>query len=144
MGCRTGKVLFRAIIYQKDWDNRANFAKNFVTLQRICNKRTSNKMATTTSNTTDDKTHEAVLSSAEGFTAFSFGGYHIRFRAPYSLERYVNVVSWDDGYLVVMAKYSHNAEPEEEYIDLKPILEGLYIDSAAFLKSIKSVRIAYA
>ena len=108
------------------------------------NKRSSNKMTAATSNTTADNPHEAVLSSAEGFTAFSFGGYHIRFRAPYSLERYVNVVSWDDGYLVVMAKYSHNAEPEEEYIDLKPILDGLYIDSAAFLKPIKSVRIAYA
>ena len=87
---------------------------------------------------------EAVLSSGEGFTAFNFGGYHIRFKAPYSLERYVDVVSWDDGYLVVLAKYSHNTEPEEEYIDLKPILKGLYIDSAAFLKPIKSVRIAYA
>ena len=91
-----------------------------------------------------DKNHEAILSSAGGYTAFSFGGYNIRFRAPYSLERYVDVVSWEDGYLVVMAKYSHNGEPEEEYIDLKPILEDLYIDSAIFLKPIKSVRIAYA
>lgn len=88
--------------------------------------------------------NEAVLSSAGGFTAFSFGGYNIRFRAPYSLERYVEVVRWDDVYLVVLAKYSHNAEPEEEYIDLKPILKGLYIDSDAFLKPIKTVRIAYA
>ena len=87
--------------------------------------------------------HEAILSSAEGFTAFSYGGYNIRFRAPYSLERYVDVVSWDDGYLVVLAKYSHNSEPEEEYIDLKPILDGLYIDSNVFLKPIKSVRVAY-
>lgn len=88
--------------------------------------------------------HEAILSSAEGFTAFRYGGYNIRFRAPYSLERYVDVVSWDDGYLVVLAKYSHNAEPEEEYIDLKPILDGLYIDSEVFLKPIKKVRVAYA
>jgi len=95
-------------------------------------------------NNTSSSNHEALLSSAGGFTAFSFGGYNIRFRAPYSLERYVDVVKWDDGYLVVMAKYSHNTEPEEEYIDLKPILEGLYIDSASFLKPIKSVRIAYA
>ena len=77
---------------------------------------------------------EALLSSEGGFTAFSFGGYNIRFRAPYSLERYVDV----------LAKYSHNAEPEEEYIDLKPILEGLYIDPASFLKPIKNVRVAYA
>ena len=88
--------------------------------------------------------HEAVLSNAGGFTDFSFGGYNIRFRAPYSLERYVDVVRWDDGCLVVLAKYSHNAEPEEEYIDLKPILDGLYIDATTFLKPIKSVRIAYA
>ena len=72
------------------------------------------------------QSHEALLSSADGFTAFSFGGYNIRFRAPYSMERYVDVVKWYDGYLVVLAKYSHNAELEEEYIDLKPILEGLF------------------
>lgn len=90
------------------------------------------------------KKNEAILSSGGGYTAFSYGAYHIRFRAPYSLERYVDVVRWDDGYLVVLAKYSHNAEPEEEYIDLKPILAGLYIDAAAFLKPIKKVRIAYA
>lgn len=84
------------------------------------------------------------MSSGGGFTTFCFGGYNIRFRAPYSLERYVNVVSWDNGYLVVLAKYRHNAEPEEEYIDLGPILRDLYIDSASFLKPIKSVRVAYA
>ena len=88
--------------------------------------------------------NEALLSSAGGFTAFSFGGYNIRFRAPYCLERYMDVVKWDNGYLVVLAKYSHNAEPEEEYIDLKPILEGLYIDPVSFLKPIKSVRVVYA
>ncbi len=87
---------------------------------------------------------EAILSNYEGFTSFSFGEYHIRFRAPYSLERYVDIVQWNNGYLVVLAKYSHNAKPEEEYIDLKPILNGLYIDADTFLKPIKSVRIAYA
>ena len=95
-------------------------------------------------NNIESSENEAVLSNSEGFTAFSFGGYHIRFKAPYSLEHYVDVVKWDDGYLVVLAKYRHNAEPEEEYIDLKPILDGLYIDSADFLKPIKTVRVAYA
>lgn len=89
------------------------------------------------------KNHEAILSNADGFTSFSYGGYNIRFRAPYSLERYVDVVSWDDGYLVVHAKYSQNLELVEEYIDLKPILEDLYINSAAFLKYIKDVRVSY-
>ena len=95
-------------------------------------------------NNIETKENEAILSSSGGFTAFNFGDYHIRFKAPYSLEHYVDVVEWDDGYLVVLAKYSHNAEPEEEYIDLKPILAGLYIDSATFLKPIKTVRVAYA
>ena len=90
------------------------------------------------------KSSEAILSSAGGYTAFSFGGYHIRFKAPYSLERYESVVTWDNGYLVVMAKYRHNPKAEEEYIDLRPILKGLYIDAASFLKPIKSVRVAYA
>lgn len=98
----------------------------------------------TTSKESAGKCQEAILSNAEGFTDFIFGGYHIRFRAPYSLERYVDVVKWDNGYLVVLAKYRHNDEPEEEYIDLKPILDGLYIDSESFLKPIKNVRIAYA
>ena len=88
--------------------------------------------------------HEAVLSSGGGFTTFNFGDYHIRFRAPYSLERYVDVVRWDDGYLIVLAKYSHNEKPEEEYIDLRPILHDLYIDADTFLKPINSIRIAYA
>ncbi len=96
------------------------------------------------SNITIDKKYEATLSSTGGYTAFNFGGYHIRFKAPYSLERYTDVLKWDNGYLVVMAKYRHNAEPEEEYIDLKPILDGLYIDHESFLKPIKSVRIEYA
>ena len=107
-------------------------------------------MVTTSTNIQVSQMHEATLSNANGFTAFSFGGYNIRFKAPYSLERYTDVVKWEDGlkwedgYLVVKAKYRHNTEPEEEYIDLKPILDGLYIDYDSFLKPIKSVRIAYA
>ena len=40
-----------------------------------------------------------------------------------------------------MAKYRHNEKPEEEYIDLVPILDDLYFDSAAFLAPIKEVRV---
>ena len=71
-------------------------------------------MVATSLNISVNKKHEATLSNADGFTAFSFGGYNIRFKAPYSLERYTDVVKWEDGYLVV------------------------------FLKPIKNVRIAYA
>ncbi len=84
---------------------------------------------------------EAVLSSENNFTVFRFDGHIIRFRAPYSLERYTKVKEWDQGYLVVMAKYRHMDKEEEEYIDLVPVLENLYFDPKAFLAPIKKVRL---
>ena len=57
------------------------------------------------------------------------------------LERYTKVVEWDHGYLVVMAKYKHNEKPEEEYIDLVPILKNLYFDADKFLSPIKGVEV---
>ena len=86
---------------------------------------------------------EAVLSSENEYTIFRYDRYIIRFRAPYSLERYTQVKKWDNGYLEVMAKYSHNQRDEEEYIDLIPILEDLYYDAHKFLEPIKKVRIQY-
>lgn len=84
----------------------------------------------------------ATLGKDDIFSIFSFGNQKIRFRAPYSLEKYTDIKQWDHGYLVVMAKYRHNADPEEEYIDLVPILEDLYIDSEQFLSPIKGVVLA--
>ena len=83
----------------------------------------------------------AFLSNKGNFTVFRYGNYIIRFKSPYSLEKYTAIKEWDNGYLVVMAKYKHNQESEEEYIDLIPILEDLYILPEEFLKSIKEVKI---
>lgn len=91
-----------------------------------------------------DGSHTAVLGNACGFTEFRFRDALIRFRAPYSLERYARVKQWDAGYLVVDAKYSHNEGVEEEYIDLVPILRDLYIDPNAFLDPIERVEVAHA
>ena len=88
--------------------------------------------------------HTALLSSKDSFTIFQFGQMKLRFKAPYSLEKYTEVKKWNQGYLVVMAKYAHEEEAEEEYIDLVPILEKLYFDPEEVLKPIQSVRIAYA
>lgn len=84
---------------------------------------------------------QALLSNRDGFTVFQFGNHTIRFRAPYSLERYTEIKEWDNGYLVVMAKYAHDEIPQEEYIDLVPILKNLFFDVNAFLKPIKEVKI---
>ena len=85
---------------------------------------------------------EATLSNEKNYTVFQFNGHIIRFTAPYSLEYYTEVKEWDKGYLVVMAKYKQNKEPEEEYIDLVPILQNLYFNADKFLKPIKGVKIA--
>lgn len=86
----------------------------------------------------------AILSKEKEFINFHYDNYNIRFKAPYSLEKFTSVKEWDEGYLVVMAKYKHNVESEEEYIDLVPILEDLYISPKEFLKPIKEVKIGDA
>lgn len=87
--------------------------------------------------------NHAILSNDKEFTIFRYGNSIIRFKAPYSLEHYSEVKEWDNGYLVVMAKYKHSDEKEEEYIDLVPILQKLYISPEEFLKPIKEVIINY-
>ena len=88
-----------------------------------------------------ETTNCALLTNQVQFTVFKYGDRVIRFRAPYSLEKYTEVKTWDNGYIVVMAKYAHNDKSEEEYIDLVPILEDLYINPDVFLKPIKKVTI---
>lgn len=90
-----------------------------------------------------DKTRicsQAILSNHGDMTSFRYGNSNIRFRSPKCLKRYVSIKEWDNGYIVVMADYE-GLGLTEEYIDLAPILENLYIDSNAFLKPIKTVKV---
>ena len=88
-------------------------------------------------------TDTAYLSNNKEYVSFRYGDREIRFKGPYSLIRFDRVTGWDKGYLVVDAYYSHNREPEEDYIDLNPILEDLYIDPEEFLKPIRKVKVDY-
>ena len=83
----------------------------------------------------------ATLSSDKRFTCFAYNGRIIRFAAPICLDRYIKVLEWDNGYLVVLALY--NGVETEEYIDLVPILINLCIEPDEFLKNIKEVHIHY-
>lgn len=83
----------------------------------------------------------AWLSNDGVFTSFEYAGHNIRFKTSAKLKCYTQVKEWDYGYLVVMAEYEENDLPEEEYIDLIPILENLYFDVDEFLKPIEEVRI---
>ena len=85
--------------------------------------------------------NEAILSNDSRFTSFSSNNKIIRFKTSPKLERYTEVLEWDNGYIVVIAVY--NGIPTEEYIDLIPILENLCIDPKEFLNNITKVCIRY-
>lgn len=88
------------------------------------------------------KEETAYIGNEGRYTVFIHGDERLKFIAPYSLEYYVKVKEWDDGYIVVDTKYSHSDTPIEEYIDLIPILDNLFIDKNDFLSTIKKVEIA--
>lgn len=85
--------------------------------------------------------NNAILSSSGEYTTFSFGGRTLTFLTSKELERYTRVKEWDNGYLVVMARFK--SREEEDYIDLLPILKNLYMNAEEFLKPIKGVVIRY-
>lgn len=85
----------------------------------------------------------AFLSNCGEFTIFSYLNSVIKFRTSRHLLRYTKILEWNNGYLVVMAKYDNSPAEEEEYIDLIPILKNLYFDSDKFLKNISEVKISY-
>ena len=86
----------------------------------------------------------AYLSSNADYISFVCKGRTIRFRGPYSLERIDHVVEWDHGYIVVMAAYTYTDGLVEDYIDLAPILENLYIEPKVFLQGVDHVEVKYA
>jgi len=62
---------------------------------------------------------------------------------PRSLIRIEKVKEWDKGYIVVDARYDHSQDTVEDYIDLVPILERLYIDKDEFISGIENVEVAH-
>lgn len=86
---------------------------------------------------------EALLTHKGGYSFFMCKGESIRFSTSPYLERYLKVIRWNKGYIVVEAKYSTEQESVEDYIDLRPILRHLFIDADEFLRDITEVKIAY-
>lgn len=85
----------------------------------------------------------ALLSNDGRYTVFEFGDTRLMFIGPKPLERYLEVTEWDEGYIVVQTKYAISELPIEEYIDLVPVLEELYIDPVEFLRPITRVEVRY-
>lgn len=86
---------------------------------------------------------KAILSSFDKYTTFTYGNKKLTFRTCNNLDRYTKILLWDHGYIEVMAKYKNQENEIEEYIDLLPVLDGLYMDSDRFLEPIEQVEIAY-
>lgn len=86
----------------------------------------------------------AYLSSKGRYVIFTFQNRVIRFMGPYNLVRIERIKEWDDGYLVVDVRYDNQPEDVEDYIDLIPILERLYIKPDVFLGQIQNVEVRYA
>ena len=74
------------------------------------------------------------------YSFFSFRDKCIKFRTSTKLKKYLRVKEWDNGYLVVDADYETLGETEE-YVDIKSVLDDLYIDAKSFLNPIKGVMI---
>ncbi len=91
----------------------------------------------------NDEDSTAVLSSFGRYTTFSFRGRTITFHTCDGLVRYTRILKWYNGYIEVMARYRHEREEIEEYIDLEPVPDYLYMDKEQFLSPIRKVRIAY-
>ena len=89
----------------------------------------------------DNASCSAILSSSGSFSTFKAGGDTIRFATSPRLVRYTRIKRWEDGYLEVGVDYGHGEE--EDYIDVRQILDNLYYDTNAFLKNIKKVEVRY-
>ena len=88
------------------------------------------------------KRDTALLRNEGRMIFFSFGGKDIRFLGPKCLRRFTDVKKWHDGYIEVMA--DNGGRIEEDYIDLIPILENLYISAHDYVRPIKKVELNYA
>ncbi|MCQ2982922.1 MAG: hypothetical protein MJ178_09240 [Treponemataceae bacterium] len=85
----------------------------------------------------------AYLYNDGEYSIFSFGNTKITFLTSKNLEKYISVKEWNNGYLVVVKKNKDKPE-QEDYIDLEPILENLYMTPEVFFKPIKKVEVRYA
>lgn len=87
----------------------------------------------------------AYLSCGGGYSYFKYKNRTLKFRISDRVLKLLSVKEWDPeyGYLVVDVLHD-NRGAVEDYIDLLPMLDNLYIDAGNFLKDIKRVEVEYA
>ena len=87
----------------------------------------------------------AYLSCKGRYTFFRCGECVLKFVTSDRYEKYTAVKEWDPehGYIVVDVKHN-TIGIVEDYIDLLPMLDNLYIDAKKMLMPIKRVEVDYA
>ena len=90
-----------------------------------------------------DKQKYAILKSTGRYTQFVCKGTTITFLHGKDLIKYLSVVKWDAGYLVVSCLGKIKKE-YEDYIDLSYMVEKLYMDPSSYFDGIDEVRIENA
>ena len=87
----------------------------------------------------------AYLSNKDDFTTFSCGDYELRLRTSKRLKKYLKVKEWDAPYGYIVVDCLHETMGVvEDYIDLMPMLDNLFIDAPKFLQPIKKVEVRNA
>ena len=82
----------------------------------------------------------AYLSNEGKYTFFRVGKYIFKFRTSERLVKYVSVKEWDDGYIVVDCLHD-KLGIVEDYIDLIPMMENLFLDAKEILSPVRKVEI---
>ena len=83
-------------------------------------------------NQSEGNSHTGILYNNSRYSIFKNGNINIKFKTSPYLDRYISILKWDNGYIECMAKYSTNAEPVEEYIDLRYIAARLGLPDNTF------------
>lgn len=82
----------------------------------------------------------AYLSNEGKYSFFRFGKYTFKFRTSEKLVKYVAVKEWDNGYIVVDCLHEILGVVED-YIDLLPMMDNLFLDADEIFAPIRKVEI---
>lgn len=86
--------------------------------------------------------NRAILTNKDRYTMFTYKGITITFLHGKDLVRYKVVKEYSEGCLTVICEGKIKKE-FEDYIDLKYLVDNLYMDAETYLSDLEGVDIAY-
>lgn len=86
--------------------------------------------------------NRAILTHKDRYTMFTYKGLTITFMHGKDLVRYKVVKDYTDGCITVLCEGRVKSE-FEDYIDIKYLVDNLWMDSDVYLDGLEGVDIAY-